>query len=326
MAISPAYNEDADIHQMDSTVTPPEDFRDEDAQDIIHPDDNSATKPDEEEDAEKDEKDESGEATPAPDEADALDPELEALGFPALDPELAKDEAVAKRYYETQRGVAKVLEQAKAGKEEVQQHLETLTPYVKYAQAFEDPNLKVAAFEALGKELGITGIAAPAQAVATEFGETDDYKSDLQSVYNKAKADAKAEALSEFEAKYGPDLTALRATREEQVKQKEFEAKVEKESKSVIGFLARTENGWGVTKEMVAQAMREMPDVDPAVAVKRCFPDEYAAHKVAKATGAVTKKGPEMPSGSGSASRGKAMSDKHPLEASIHEIWDAHQS
>lgn len=319
MAVTPAYNEDADIHQMDSAVAPPEDFSDVDEQDIIHPDDDSATKAEEtDEDAEKPEETPAEEETPAPDEADAVDPELEALGFPALDPELAKDEAVAKRYYETQRGVAKALGQVKAGKEEVQQQIETLTPYVRYAQAFQDDTLKVAAYEALGKDLGIT--TGEAQLVQTEFGSEADYQGDLQKVYEKAKADA----LREFESRYGEDLKGLRASREAEAKQKEFESRVEKESKSVIGFLARTENGWGVTKEMVAQAMREMPDADPAVAVKRCFPDEYAAHKVAKATAAIPKKGPEMPTGSGTASRGKAMSDKHPLDASIHEIAEAH--
>lgn len=321
MAVTPAYNESASIHDMDATVEAPEDFREDDDGLTPQPDP-PATKADEEkEESEQDEKDESEAETPAPDEADALDPELEALGFPALDPELAKDEAVTKRYLETQRGIAKVLDQAKAGKEEVAKQIETLTPYVKYAQAFEDDNLKSAAYEALGRELGIT--ARPS--VPTDLPGEFEYESDTK-VYEKAVADAEARALEKFEKLYGADLQALRADREAQAKQKEFESKVEKESKSVIGFLARTENGWGVTKEMVAQAMREMPDVDPAVAVKRCFPDEYAAHKVAKATGAVTKKGPEMPSGSGSASRGKAMSDKHPLDASIHEIWDAHQS
>jgi len=307
--------EEASIHDMDSTHKPSEAGEEPLPQDEVHPDDDPVTKPVEAQDedpvTEQDEEKSDGDSD--------LDSELASLGFPELPDELKGNPEVYKRYIETQKGITKVLSQAKEGKTEAEKALEILKPYRHFVDIIEGDD-KVAAANALKFiaqqiKVDLGQVEAPDDGTPAWQKEGFEYEGEYKA-YQRAKADA----LKEFEAKFGPTVEEFQQQKQEQTQAKEFQSFIDKEAPSVMGFLAKTENGWGVTKDMVAEAARQFPNMkdDLAKAVKMTFVDEFAAHKAGTTK---TKEGPEMLSGS--TSRAKVMPTGDPEEWSIHDIAKA---
>ena len=263
------------------------------------------------------------------------DDDLAALGFPALPDELKDNPDISKRYEETQYGIQKVVRQQ-------QDVLAELRKYEKLATDLNDPATAQTAYDFLGKQLqeeGLLKLSAPAQIDTSENADqwkewrddwenrgltkadfddalTRNYLPDYPGEY-KAYRDAKAEN----DLRFGPIDQERKQTQESRAHQ-DF---VDKEHPRVAGFLAKTENGWSVTKEMVSQAVKEFPHLkdDLVTAVKRTFPNEYANHKVQAVLAAKGDEGPEMISNGSSASRGKVLHEIDPdasASADVHKI------
>lgn len=242
-----------------------------------------------------------------------IDSELASLGFPELPEELKGNPEVYRRYLETQRGITKVLDQAKAGKAEAEQAAEAIKPYKHAIDVLENGSVEdvTKMLQFIAQERGVT--FAP---VETTPDTDDDFEYEGE---RKAYQRAKADALKEIEAKFGPTFQALQAQQAEQAKQAEFNSFIDREAPSVIGLLGKVD-GWGVTKEMVAAAVKQFPDLkdDIVKAVKMTHFEEYANHKAG--IQAKVKKGPEMLTSS--TSKGKVRPEMNdPESASVHDIY-----
>ena len=227
----------------------------------------------------------------APVEAEAdgnvstLDEDLRELEFPDLPPELASDPGTHKRWLETQKGIKNMLD--------------TVQPYYKYVKALEDPATQAEAFEALYKATGYRppGVQAPEAATVATDGDFE-YEGE-RLAYERA--------VAEVERRYGPQLKQLAETQEQTAQERAFTAMVDKQAPAVIGYFGKAE-GFPVTKDMVATALKQHPGADPIQAVKMAHIDAYVAHKAGKPV----KKGPEMPSGGSSAAKGMALPNVAP--------------
>lgn len=119
---------------------------------------------------------------------------------------------------------------------------------------------------------------------APEFELESDQKLHASAVATAVKQ-AKTELLASLG--YNPsDVKALLDERAQAQRDTEFQSYVNGLTPRVAARAIKTE-GWTVTKEMVATAAKESPDLiktDPIKALKKAFPDEYANHKASKAT------------------------------------------
>ena len=306
--------ETASISDFDASHTPSQAEEPPLPQDEVLTDDDPPTKAEEAavEDPVTEEEEEEKSDGDSPD----LDPELASLGFPELPDELKGNPEVYKRYLETQKGIQKVLDQAKSGKTEAEKALEILKPYQHFVDVIEGDD-KAAAANALrfiAEQIQVDLGAPP------ETSDDDDFEYEGE---RKAYQRAKAEAIKELEAKFGPFMQEFQQQKQEQAKQTEFQSFIDKEAPSVMGFLAKTESGWGVTKDMVATAAKQFPDLkdDLAKAVKMTFVEEYANHKAG--VHAKVRTGPEMLSTS--TSKGKVMPSGSPEDWTIHDIANANR-
>lgn len=291
---------------------------------VLEDDDPTGTvKPSEKEEEEEtdDSQADADSAEKTADGAADIDEELAALGFPALDPKLASDPDVAKRYHETQFGIQKVLRQTQEAKAQVVSDLDTLKPYIGYIDALDNPATKVQAAKTLLAELKIDPADLLPETTRAQY-QAQVSNDDLPEVWNGQPPQDYQEALSiglqypgelaayraavrSMESRLGPELQELRDAKTKAKAETDFNALIEAEAPRVIGYLAKVESGWRVTKEMVREAAKQFPQFkdDLPRAVKAAYPDEFANHKagaVAKATG---KKAPEMVDASSSASR-----------------------
>lgn len=255
---------------------------------------------------------ESGDADGAESEVDA---ELAELGFPALPPELAADPDISKRYHETQYGIQKVLRQQMEVKQE-------LSKYGEIAAKLEDPATAQEAFLALAqlqRELTgidpLAGLRGPAQREDASNAEVPDgWEGFTLAQYHEAQ-ELGCEFPSEYrmakklEARMEGKFKPFEQERDQLKAQNQAQAFIDAEAPKVIGFLAKTENGWGVTKEMVASAIKQFPNLkdDLPRAVKMTFPDEFANHKAAAVLKAQGKPGPELLTKGGSMSKGVVL-------------------
>lgn len=275
------------------------------------------------------------EAEPA--DGDEEPDELAALGFPKLPEELAENAEISKRYEEVQYGISKVLRQQ-------QEVLQTLRPYEKLAKDLENPETAQEAYDFLGKHLIEEGILKPGVQPQVQEINSDEWEENRTAWEGKGLtkddyADAQAKgfeypgeykayklAKSENDAKYAP----LEKERETMKAQKAFNDLVDAEHPRVAGFLAKTENGWSVTKEMVATALKTPGAIDDLpTAIKRAFPDEYANHKVQAALKVQTAEGPELLTKGGSGAKGAVLQPLDPDAPSsklIHQIYENSQA
>ncbi len=250
---------------------------------------------------------------------------LREMGFPDLPEDLQTPE-IKRRIAEQQQGVMKLVDKHRQALTEIEQSKEAIESVVGKLQAYSDfvdalANKATArtAWLELGKQLerehGIT--------------LTDDYY--VESESETPAEDPSKSALDAFEKKYGSILSELAEDKQRQKQEAAIEQRVNEVAPKVIGFLAKMESGWGVTKDMVRQAAKEMPSLfedDPVKAVKATFPDELANHKASVVAKKVEKKGPEMLDSQ--TSRGQVLpdgfKDKDPADLTAEEIWQLSQA
>jgi hypothetical protein len=255
-----------------------------------------------------------------PEDADGVESDVDAdlaeLGFPALPPELAEKPDIAKRYHETQYGIQKVLRQQQAIKNDLMD-LDTFVEGIKTPETTQD------GFDFLVNYIrDVTGIDVTTKYRSGSNRQESTYEEDLPAGWDGftlAQYEEAQELGCEFPSEYRT-AKKLEARMEAKFKpyeqerelsrtQSQAQAFLDTEAPRVIGFLAKTENGWGVTKDMVAQAIKEFPNLkdDLPKAVKRTFPDEYASHKAAAVLKAQGTPGPELLTKGGSNSRGVVL-------------------
>lgn len=289
----------------------------------------SAPEPEAEEPEAKPEEEPDAEEPPA--DGSDLEPDevLKELGFPALPPELAENPDFVKRYHEQQFGMHKVLKAQ-------QNVLEGLRKYDEVAQKLENPATSVEAFrgmaEIVKQQTGIDIIAQLSSKAepAKQIDVPDDWRDFTPEQYAEAM-----ELGCEYPSEYLPAkrmeeriLRKLAPYEEERTQakaQSETQNFLAVEAPRTITFLAKTENGWQVTNDMVAAALKQFPDLkdDLPRAVKRAYPDEFAAHHKAAAIKALGQEGPEMLTKGGSASKGTVLEELDvdaPSADLIHKI------
>lgn len=247
--------------------------------------------------------------------------ELKELGFPDLPEELANDPAIAKRYLETQAGISKLLRQEKEKLETIDTQFASLAPVLSLAEGLMKPETARGAADNVRAFLQDTvgydpfGAKDESQDALGEPNAEFIYESD-RLVYERAKADAIAEMKREF----GQDLEALRGQRQRDEEARREAEWVDKNAMRVIGYLSKAD-GWGVTKEMVREAVVNLPQFKdkPEIAVKKWFAEEYAKHKAEQAAKTYAKRGPEM--AKSGESRPSARPDWiDPDDMTIHDI------
>ena len=261
--------------------------------------------------------------TPADETGDAdggelkPDEELAELGFPALPADLAANPDIAKRYHETQFGIQKVLRQQQDIKGELEK-------YTEVTSLLENPATVREAFEKLAQVAHMTTGVDPLAAYRSGATQGREDEIDLPGDWEDAKytvADYKeatdlgfqypgeyrAYKLAEkrFEERFG----AIDKEREQTRAQAEAQTFLDSEAPKVMGYLAKTEQGWPVTKDMVAAALKQFPNMrdDLPRAVKMAYADEFAAHKAQAVLKAQGKEGPELLTKGGSSSRGVVL-------------------
>lgn len=165
-------------------------------------------------------------------------------------------------------------------------------------QALSDPAHAKATLRAIidatAKHLGKTAEELlGADNSSTSTGEFE-YASDAK-LYQKAVTDAKAQAKAEIMDALGIDPKDLQGLVKERNSARQAEAmdKWADTALPVITNKAAKEVGWnGVTKQMILEAAKDYPALiksDPLKALKKTFPDEYAASRQK-----VSKKLPDM--------------------------------
>jgi len=253
------------------------------------------------------------------------DAELADLGFPALPADLAENEDIARRYHETQFGIQKVLRQTQETKE-------ALSKYADVAAKLENPATAREAFLALAEiQKRETGIDPLAEFRRTETRQEIDIPSDWEGFTLEQYEEAQelgCEYPSEYrtakklEARMEAKFKPYEQEREQARAQNATEQFLSQEAPRVMGFLSKTENGWPVTKEMVAKAYTEFPNLkdDLALAVMKTFPREYASHKASVVLKAQGTEGPELLTKGGTGSKGAVLHTLDPEADSVDLI------
>lgn len=234
-----------------------------------------------EDDTEDSEDDEEDDASDADDDEDE-DAEEDSEARFQLDPEVAKalkdtNPKAAKRLEEQIKGLRKAEARITANEQ-------TLTVANSYFEAFADPTHAGEAIRSL------------ANYVATQHGTT------LEKLLGAQASQVPDDGLEDWErAGYeskGEYTLALRLEAVERERAAEKKASQEKDHLDTIAprtikRIANRDNGWVVTKEMVAEAVKALPSVtDPVIAVQKWFSDERAKH-ASSLSRVKAKKGPE---------------------------------
>lgn len=331
------YDPETGVHSEndEETQTDPEDGRDSGDEDP-----NADITEDGDDEEGKTESDES--KSNQADGGDEDDEELKELGFPALPEELAANEEISKRYTETQYGISKLLRQ----QQEVVGNLRKYETLAADLTDISNPELAQNAYKHIGeiieKEFGVKvlGTSQVQSQQTPQISDVDGWDEN-QHLWEQAgltKADY-AEAVIEGVADYPGEYKAFKRavskfeSRFEKIEQKDKAAEalkaeqafLDQEAPRAIGFLAKTENGWGVTKDMVSNALKQFPNMkgDIPKAVKMTYPDEFANHKAQAILKAQGKEGPEMLTKGGSGSKGTVLhriDPDAPMSESVHLI------
>jgi len=239
-----------------------------------------------------------------------------------LDAELAKVPGATKRWQEQLAGLEKV-------KSRYQELSEKATPVLEWAERFDNKETAVSEYKQLARLLSdLHGIPVEqfiGDSAASHVDNNDDADlepwekegfvyQDEYDVYTKAKQDAKAELLKELDP-YLQELKATKQQREQERIRAERESYLDKVTPRTQKLLAKTENGWTVTREMVEKALDAFPQLadEPARAVKAYYADELKAHTAKVVTELASPKAPEILPKSSPAGRKKANED-----------WDAY--
>lgn len=209
----------------------------------------------------------------------------ESYELPALLPEIANNAEALAKVKNFEKGVQKIVQRAKAKEAELAEMIPRVQQMSEWgdllankdtvASALADLVSKLSAYHQI--PLNLTGAqGAPNAQVDDEDWESAGF--DSPGEYRAYKR-----AISEIETKYGPKLGELDAMKQERQKaseRKQFEDYLAEQAPRTIKLLAKADNGWTVTSEMVAEAVRNLPQFakTPAKAVQMYFSDERAKH------------------------------------------------
>jgi len=246
--------------------------------------------------------DESDVADSEDEDSDEFDiPELESIVTDYFDQTNAPDE------------VRKVWERQWRGIEKQQRKLEqTATQYqslIDWGASLDNKDTALEAFRSLAEQIktfhGVTDLelyGTDNSATSDNTDSTDgieewqklgfQYESDYI-VWKKAQ-----EELTKLRQEIAPlksEYEQLKALREQQESQAKFDKFIKATAPKVIAYFAKADNGFKVTKEMVAEAVKAYPTLaqNPVKAVKAHYSDERAAHYKALAA-KPTPKAPDM--------------------------------
>jgi hypothetical protein len=232
---------------------------------------------------------------------DEEDEEEDSSHLPDLDNEIAKLSPELKKRWEQQwKGVVK----RESRLQEAEKRFEALASY---EQAFADRATAAEAVRSLAEQLAkihgqdVAEYLGGPEAAQQTYSEGDEpwvregfqYEGEWKA-YRRAKEEAKRELADT----YGLDQELIRDLKEERERAKsarEMDAYLDKNTSKVVNTLRVQEDGWPVTRDMVAEAVKNLPQFKekPADAVRMWFAKDLAKHARAKAAAAY-KKTPEM--------------------------------
>jgi hypothetical protein len=255
---------------------------------------------------------------PPPDE-EADTPEGEEADL-QLDAELAKNPALKERWDQRMKGVDKLVERNKA-------QAEALGSWNQIAEALEDPQRAFETYENIGRILADIHGKAPKTLTATAHAAQDkgadwktlgfededefmasrlefDSKEGYQS-FKKALHELQGPVIDALKAKIAKlegdvegtkaEREAAKAEREKAENAQRYNAWINATAPKVVEQIAKEDQGWKITTDMVDKAVRKFPHLikTPIEAVYAAYPKELKAH-YAKANRKDAPKGPEL--------------------------------
>lgn len=245
-------------------------------------------------------------------EEDKTDPNPEIADefkLAELDPELAKNPAVLKRWNEQQAGVEKIvskakdaIESAKAKEAEFEELMPGIQRMVSWGEVLENPETvadgladlvtKLAALHGKTVEDLIGGFAS-STASGKKADEIDE--AEIQANYREQGFDSPGEyrAYKRAELAFNKKFAALEAqTKDQRTKQSQAETKRTEEERflqelapTIVETVKKTHQGFTVTPQQVAEAIKAYPALakEPAKAVIVHFAADYQKHLVQSA-------------------------------------------
>jgi|GEM_PF-3781150 len=234
-----------------------------------------------------------------------------------LDEELAANPKLKKRWDEMEKGVQKLLNRAK-------ERETAATNMLSWQTALSDPATARDALKTLAEQVaklnGFTVQEAfgfqtsdPAADADVDYGDSEWERAGYQSrgewlAEQRAKKAAE-ELYQKLRAEVAPatqELERMRAERADAERRQQFERAIDQVAPKVIKRLEAQELGWKVTKEMIAEAAREMPrlaEKNLPEAVRKWHAGSLAQH-LKGAASKTRAKAPDLVNGANSRPRG----------------------
>jgi ribosomal protein L15 len=260
------------------------------------------------------------------DELDKAVAELEKLG---LDPELAKNPDIAKRWADNQKGVKNIVNLAKAAQaeankaaEEFQELMPAMERVASWEAALADPKLAPDALADLIPKLGeVTGLSlkdlcGKVLELLEKEGKEDEIDEDeIQANYAKEGFDTPGEyraykrAKLEFQREQKASERARRdqanANSQADQKRDERERFIRNTAPTIVSEVAKKYNNFKITPEQVAEAIDTFPQFakEPLRAVVKHLAEELATHQAAVARKPEIPEVPEGDTSSGSTTK-----------------------
>jgi hypothetical protein len=242
------------------------------------------------------------------DKGEEAEPELE-FKLEELDPELAKSPALRKRWDEQQKGVQRLVNQAKEARDTARkdsEELGELMPRVErvleWEEALINPETSEEAVDrliaALAEERKVPIsqlIGKLLERASNEAKEFEIDEKEIQDNYAKEGFDtpgeyraykrAKIEIAKEEREKQRQAQAATRTQSEAETKEQQRARFVKDVAPKVAQEVAKNYQGFAVTPEQVAEALEALPQFakEPAKAVIHHFAEEFAVHAAERA-------------------------------------------
>lgn len=180
-----------------------------------------------------------------------------------LDPILAESPDLKRRW---EIETAKLREKASSLKQEALRH-ETL---ISWGRALDDPSTAWDAYRQLGEKL----------AEFHQLPQPNPQSGSKDTAGGGEVSDPWQQELKREIAQLREMIEPIRTEREQTARERAFEQKIDAVAPKVIERLSRADAGWQVTREMVAEAVRNLPNLAqrPSEAVRKWFSDDRARH------------------------------------------------
>lgn len=202
-------------------------------------------------------------------EEDYLD--LDDYEFPVLDPELAENPILLKRAQEYENGVKKLVNRLKEKENQFITQDENVNTLLGWNEILSNPETVAVGLQHLVKGLCeqnnldiydvLLGIVNDNQENSFDKG----YDADIDSLVEKK--------LKERLRDYEEDLNYIKSTRTQKVEAEKLQNYVDSIYDNVNAKLKKQENGWTLSKEEVAAAVQQFPNIDPIKACKMYHSD-----------------------------------------------------